>query len=257
MFSNIHVYGCSHATLFNLLAHWPEPSFIQKEEGSWPNLLVDKHNLALKIYNNAGPGSDVWIVYCTIMKDIQEKKIKEQDLVIVQWPTILRRSIYYKNLVEDFYKYSWSHKPDWIMMPHCGANYSPVSEINSAYKTFYSLIFNEVENYTHMIGYTGLIENYCKNNNIFCMFTGCNTIAEFKEIENKHYKETKNFTLTNLNSFYSINGETPYNYIANNFDKEKIFFKMKDGTIDKHLNEYANDILSDKIAELIIQRFKK
>lgn len=256
MFSNIYVYGCSHATLFNMIAHWPTPKFMYKKEGSWPNLLVDKHNIASKIYNQACPGNDVWSVYSVIMKDIQEEKIKERDLVIIQWPDISRRSIFYKNLVEDFYSNSWSVKPDWIMIPNTNPNYSPVSEINNAHKVFYSLIHNEVESYTHMLGYTSLLENYYKNNNIFCMFTGCNSITDFKQIEDKHYKKSNNITFTNLNSFYSINGETPFYYMSNNFKAEEIFFKMESGEIDKHLNERGSDILSNKIAELIIQRFK-
>jgi len=99
---NLFVYGCSNSESFNTKAHWAInyvkwKGYIPKTYGE---LISDKLNLNLINYSKSGTNNQ--FIFQKICETF--KKIKEDDVVIVQWTNVIRfRLVNDKNEWVEFY----------------------------------------------------------------------------------------------------------------------------------------------------------
>jgi hypothetical protein len=255
--NSIYGYGCSHAR--NTITKSKNPLYLSYvSEGCWIELLQTKHNLCTQVHSRAMEGSDNWRIFHLVMKTITSEKIKENDLIIIQWSYLSRRTWWPSNSVQNFYKNSWGEIPHNIML--CSDSLGIWDEkikstTQQVKEVYYFHMYNEVESYINMLSQTMLISKWAKENNVKLLVTGVEEQSVYENIEKKHLAALGNNVFTKLEEYFNIENETPLKYIHKKYINQNIAELNERGTVNIHLNSYGNEIQSDIISDIIRKRF--
>jgi len=246
LFKNIYTFACSHGLIFESYGKDGPPPRITTE-GSWSNMLQTKHNLCDKVYNYSDAGCSNLQIYTRLMRALYNNEPKEGDLIILQWSYLTRNQYFDEAYAKNKHQHPW----DFSYMDGGGVHYTPPyrsKEHEDMSNAYFKHFYKDIISYSHMLANTVLIRDWTRRHNVKLMVTGVEEQSLYQKLEDEYYKFDDGLKFTGLDVYYSFDHETPYQYMYKNYPYNQISYQ-------NHLNEFGSEIVSDKLAEIIRNRF--